>query len=460
MIKRRHKSCSACLYILRRFFLGVAYPPLVCITVLLGHVLSLELLAVAAVLLSASAAMLVTDSLIPLITPAVTLTFVMSRAHSPGIPSFSGYMSDGARPVIFALLFTVLAPVVIRTVMYRLRAGARIKILPLLALLTLAVGFALGGAGSPEWSARSLIFGLLEGAAYILPFTVFSVGLDGESFEDMASYFAYVSALSVLLLSAEVLWLYIGPDTPISGGNVIKSMIVFGWGTWTSMGAALAVLIPACFVGTLYSEKRYLYLASASLALGAIYATHSRGALLACALAYLISLAAAAIITKDRLFIALFALILGFGAGFIFGAGERLPEMLRVYLSDNGRFRLWELAVEKFRTSPIFGVGFFGLEYPPGDGYFTGADFLPPLMHGTPFQLIAATGLVGAVAYSVYRASTLVPLLRDPSVARLTVFLSSAVMLLLSLVENYVFQFYPVLHYTVAIEICRLKKAN
>lgn len=444
-----------------------AYPALVCLVVLFGHILSCEMAAASLVVCLASAALFATDSILPVICPVLTLVFTLSRSHTPGLPAFSSYLFSDGRAAILALLSLAFAISVLRVLLLKLRRGASWDRSVYLPLLVLSLAFVLNGAFSVVWSAHSLVFGLCEAVVYLLPSFIFSVGLSGECPDMTADYFAYISTLCVLLLSFEVLWLYIGPDSPVVGGEVVKSMIVFGWGIWTSAGAAIAVLIPAVFVGVVRAKHPYPYLSVATLALAAIYATHSRGALLFGLVAYLASLVFAARLGRaKRSCRVILAAVAVLAVGFVAARWHSLPELIRAFLSDNGRFRLWRLGISEFLSSPVFGVGFFGFEYPEGEGYFTGADFLPPMMHSTPVQLLSTMGVFGTVAYAFYRVSTLRPVLRDPSRVRLLVFFSAATMLLLSLVENYVFQFWPTLHYSVAIAVSgmprekKLKYAN
>ena len=436
-----------------------AYPVLICLTVLLGHVLAVELAAAVIVVCLASAELFATDSMLPAVCPILTLVFTLSRSHTPGVPAFSDYLFEGGRAAAFILLALAFSLSVLRVLVLRCRSGALWGRAAYIPLLVLSAGFLLNGALSGAWCAKSLLFGVCEAAVYLIPSLLFSVGLSAMSFDKAADYFAYISTLCVLLLSCELLWLYLSTDTPAVGGEIVKSMIVFGWGIWTSMGAALAVLIPACFVGVLRSKHPYPYLLVATLALASVFFTHSRGALLFGAFGYLVSIAVAARRSRAaRACRIILAAALLFAFGFIAVSYRSLPRLIGEFLADNGRFRLWRTGMEAFLSSPIFGVGFFGLEYPPNEGYFTGADFLPAMMHTTPVQLLGSMGIFGALCYAFYRTATLRPLIREPSRDRLLVFFAGALMLLLSLVENYVFQFWPTLHYSLAVAVSALPK--
>ena len=443
---------------LRSYFLGRAYPALVCLLVLVGHALALELFAILAVLLSASLAVILSDSLKPSVFPILSLVYVISRAHSPGIPSYSDYLASGSRPLLIALCLAVFSASVAFVLVRRVRLfGIRPR--GLIALLVLALGLCANGAFSPEWSIGTLLFGLAEAAVYLLAYLIFYVAVADESLEAASANFAYLSALLLILLGGELVALYLGSDSPIAVGGIIKSDIVFGWGIWTSMGAAIAVLIPSLTVGALGSRGR-LYFAAAPLALPLIFLTLSRGAALAAVFAYLASLAVAYFHSRRRSFAAAIIIICALGLGVLLLSLDRLPELLDALTFDNGRYLLWRTAANEFLGSPIFGSGFLGLEYPAAEGYFTGVGFMPPMMHSTALELLAASGLVGFLAYVYYRTDTLRPLIIDPHPIRLLVYLSGGVMLVLSLIENYTLQFLPVLHYSLAMAICRLPRGH
>lgn len=438
------------------FFSGWAYPLLIAALTLVGHLFAIEVITFFLGVLTLLVMSFVQDTARPFIPFACMLVFHVSRANSPGVPSFSDYYVTGWRlPVVVGAFVIIFISVVVFALRRRLfsdfsRRDAEL-LLPLVGLL---VAFSLGGAFSDAWSVVNMGFGVLEGLMYFVIFFFFYRGLRGEDFQQLGGYFAYVSSVTAVVLCVEVAALYLGLDTPISGGEIMKGQIVFGWGIWTSMGLALAVLIPAIFVGAYSSRAPFGYFAVATLTLGCIFLTLSRNAWLVGAAAYAASVLVLALFGRHKRVYRIIAaaLLLGvlLGAVLLF---DRLPGLIAALFNDNGRYELWRLGLENFLSAPIFGRGFFGFQFPDDPNYFTGVGFMPAFVHQTFIELLSATGVVGLLAYIIYRVSTVRICILRPSVKKTLVAMSALVMLLMSLIDNFAFNFWPVLHYSIAIAV-------
>ncbi len=75
--------------------------------------------------------------------------------------------------------------------------------------------------------------------------------------------------------------------------------------------------------------------------------------------------------------------------------------LTKMKFDSNGRFDLWKTGIERFKSHPIFGVGFdydLGgrIEY-PGTQKFT-----PYWYHNTVVQILACTGIFGLLCYAAY----------------------------------------------------------
>ena len=118
--------------------------------------------------------------------------------------------------------------------------------------------------------------------------------------------------------------------------------------------------------------------------------------------------------------------------------------------SDNGRFGIWRQGIENFLAFPVFGRGFFG--YGETD-VFTAAEFIPTMGHNTAVQLLSSMGAFGTLAYAFYRAKTLVPIIKRFSYEKLMLLLTMLIPLLMSLLDNFIFYFYPTFFYLIALAI-------
>ncbi len=438
------------------FFSGRIYPITVAILTLIGHLFGIEVITNLIGMLIISVAFLVCNTAKPFIPFACMYIFQMSVINAPGVPYFSDYYMTGWRlPVViasFALFILSFVAFILRRRL--LMSFSREDASLLLPLVGVDIAFTLGGAFSDAWSLGNMGFGALEGAFYLLLFLVFYRGMREEDCEELVDYFAYVSAITAVVLLSELGALYLTSDSIFLDGEIVKNQIQFGWGIWNSMGVALSVLIPAIFVGVLRSRAHWLYLAVATLSLGGVFLTLSRNAWIFGILAFAVCVVILAFFGRHkrlfRVVTALGVLLIICGAVLLF---DRLPALLSALFDDNGRYTLWQVGIDNFLSAPIFGRGFFGFVFPDDPNYFTGADFLPAFAHQTFIELLSATGILGLLAYLVYRVSTIRLCLTRPTVAKTLISLSALVMLLMSLIDNYVFSFWPVIHYTIALAI-------
>lgn len=444
---------------LREFFLGKTYPAVFATLVFVGHVTGLELYINIILMGAAALSLLVSRSARPLIIPFLTFVFQVSRQNAPGVPSFSDYYFEGYRLAIFVITMVCLVPAFAYFLVRRgCFGGVSFKSVPLLLpLLVMSASLSLNGIFSPSWQVADLVWGVLQGICLTGVFLFFYLGLRREVVDELVDYFVYASALVSLLLLAEIGSLYVFEDSLFVGDAIVKSKVLFGWGIWNSAGAALAVLIPVLFLGAMRSNHSLLYFALATATLGGILLTQSRGALLFGGLAYLLSLALCCFFGKRRVAyrIILGTLVLGIIALSV-AFRNSLSSALSTFFADNGRFELWRVGLENFASSPIFGVGFYGFEYPDDPTYFEAASFLPSLAHNTPITLLSGSGIVGLVGYLGYRTATVIPFLKRPTREKTMLGLSALVLILMSLLDNFVFCFWNTFHYSIALAIVAL----
>lgn len=444
---------------MRSFFMGRVYPAVFCALVLIGHLTGGELYINAVLMAGVSASLLVCETARPMLVPVLTFVFQLSRAHSPGVPLFSDYLFSGWRLALFCGAMSVVAVALVYFLIRRRifsDFGVR-RVRLLVPLILLSLSFLLNGAFSSSWDASGLVWGLLQGVAFSVPYLLFYLGLRTEDKEEIISYFVYATALVALVLVGEVAGLYIFSPDVIVEGEIVKSNILFGWGIWNSAGAALAVLIPTLFLGVVRSRYSFAYFAVATLTLVAAAFTLSRNALLFGGLAYAACAVICCFVGRHRWFyrvlasVGITAVILG--AVLLWG---RLPELVGGFLSDNGRLALWEVGINNFLSAPIFGVGYFAFEYPADPTYFEAAKFLPSLAHQTFVSLLSGGGAVGLSSYLFYRAATVLPFVKRHSVTKTLLGLSVLTLLLMSLLDNFVFCFFNTFHYSAALAIVEI----
>jgi O-antigen ligase len=129
-----------------------------------------------------------------------------------------------------------------------------------------------------------------------------------------------------------------------------------------------------------------------------------------------------------------------------------LSKLLEQGLSDNGRFELWGIGIENFLSNPIFGTGFFG--YGETETVIA-ASFLPTMAHNTVIELLSAMGILGLISYAFYRAVSLKPFIIRPNADKTMLLFPIIIALGMSLVDNFVFYFYTMFYYTVALALAQ-----
>ncbi len=430
--------------------MGKWYPVVTGLLVLAEHLFGLELLLGSVNVLLASLALLVSTSTRPLFTFVASFVFQLSVKNSPAIPSESDYLFTMPRLLIVILLAVIFASsIVFFAVKNKIFSGVTLKTPLLLPLLVLSFGFVMNGAFSGAWKPASLVFGICEAACYLVLFMLFYLGLRRENTRELVEYLVFSSAVVSSVLIAEVGACY------LTVYNGTKESILFGWGIWNTAGVSLALLIPMCFLGCfLYAERRsyksLIYLALALLTFAAATLTQSRNALLVGGIMVFASFVTLSFVGRYKKVIRIVTAA-GTLAAVILSLllWDKLYPALKAFLYDNGRYELWGMGIDNFLSAPVFGVGFFGADF----GTFFTAEFLPTMAHNTPVQLLSGMGIVGLITYAFYRASTAVPFFKHPTVEKSFIGMSVLVLLLESMLDNFVFYFLPTLHYTIAMAV-------
>ena len=435
---------------LESFFMGIWYPVTTALLVLLEHLFGIEVYLGSLNVLLASLSLIVCSSTLPIFTFVSTFVFQISLKNSPAIPNESDYLVTGARPfLIFVLGAIFVGAIAYFCIKRRIFSKITFSTPMLLPLLVLSLGFSLNGAFSSEWSVANLAFGLCEAVCYFALFMLLYLGICEDNTDLIISRFIFSSAMVASVMIAEVIACYV---TRYDG---TKESMLFGWGVWNTAGISLAMLIPVFFLGFYRLTERKnklgtIYLALAVLTYVAAALTQSRNALLFGSLALIFALVILSVVGRYR---AVFRAVLLVGAVLVSISAlvlwDRLYPILESFFSDNGRFELWRSGFDNFLKSPIFGRGFYGISFTE-ESFFT-AGFLPTMAHNTVIQLLGAMGIVGLVCYAYYRYASVIPFVKNPTVEKSMMGISILVLLLESLLDNFVFYFIPVLQYTVTL---------
>ena len=441
---------------LSAFFAGRVYPAFVAILVAFSGIFGLELYVGAVHTALIATALFVSDSLKPTLISFFTFVMQISVKHAPFYPTYSDYLYTVSSVAVVCLMGGVLIFAFAR---FAVRSGMLANIdrnvrIFFFKTLPLCLALLLGGAFSVGWGSADVANGALQGALFLLP-VFFALGIREDS-RTLAKYIAYLSLLVSGVIISELCALFITNENAIVNGAVNKTEIALGFGIWNLVGISLAVLIPMLIYGVHVSRYPFLYLAVAVLDYAFILLTASRNSALFGGIALVGSLFASVIFSeRKRIFlrtcIMLFFGIFITGVAFFDEIAVLFSDFIDRGFSDNGRFTIWKSALSGFASFPVFGNGFSGLSVDDSVLYPFGA--LGKMAHNTVLQLLYAAGVFGLGGYFYYRIHTLSLVLKRPNIHKSFAAASMSVLILSSLLDNFIFNVYPTFYYSAVLAV-------
>ena len=442
---------------LQVFFEGRIYPFIVALLILISHVTALELYLSIPLCLMASAALIVCESIKSFFPIMLMFLYMINRKHSPGVPNWSDYYQNGFRLGIIIFFLSILGLCFVYYIIKNIIPKARRGAPPMLITLTvLSVAFTANGMFSTYWSAGSLLYGLAQVLIYFLLFYVIYYGIEDEDTNDLISYLTYLSLLVAMVLIGETAFVFLTYENIFAeGGSIVKEEIMLGWGAGNPLGFSLGIIIPLLMRGAMKEKHWYIYFGSSVICWVCALLTQSRNALIFATAVLGVSILAACFVGERRRLFRFFTLgcvaVAALGVVVLFGKISSLfKDILNRGMADNGRYRLWSIGIENFKTSPLFGTGFFGY-----NDYITyiSADFLPTMAHNTVIQLLSSMGIVGFIAYLAYRVRMLIPFLRKMTADKFMLLLTVLYVVGASMFDNFVFYIYTMFLYTIVIAL-------
>ena len=440
---------------LKAFCEGPVYPIVIAAIVLLGSLTGLEVIFNLFFIALACLALALSDTIRPFLASLCTFIFQLSVKNSPFFPNYSSYyVSSWRLPVLIGTAIVLLCFLVYFIIKNELYRGLSIKKTPLLLpLLIFSPALLLNGAFSKEWTYKNLIYAGAQIIVFLFVFLLIYQGIRNDRADTLGSYFAYLSMLMTLIISAELIALYLTSDNVFIDGSINKVGIALGWGIWNLVGVSTFVLIPMNFYGMAKNKCPWLYFATATLAWLTSILTMSRNALIFSTLSYAACVLIFSFIGEKKKIFRIIVLIgLAFAAVFAVVFFDKIYSLFKDFfdrgLSDNGRYALWSSAFKNFLEAPIFGKGFYGFNTPV-DTF--GA--MPESAHNTVLQLLSAGGIVSLLAYAFYRFKTLIPFIKKPCLLKTMLGISVLALVLGSLLDNFIFDIYPTFYMSAALAI-------
>ena len=372
---------------------------------------------------------------------------------------------------IGGLWIAVLAVVMGGSLLYRVIRDRKIffrhKYALLPGILALAGAYLLSGIGCRnygELAGRNLLFALLQGGAILLPYFLFSAGVDWK--KARKDYFAWMRFCAGGLLVCELLYIYRSAGVVIDG-VIHRDKIFTGWGIHNNLGGMLAMMIPfAFYLATKYHKGWLGTVIGSGFFLGVVLSC-SRNAILIGSAGYIACVILMLFYAENRkgnfIAVAIFGSItLVLTSLFYQPILQLFSDLLSLGFDPNSRDSIYLDGMRLFARYPVFGGSFFSKEFAPWgwstvEGF---SNFFPPRWHNTIVQMLASCGAVGMAAYLYHRVQTVKLFFSNLSKESTFVGGSVFILLICSLFDCHFFNIGPTLFYAMAlafVENCNRK---
>lgn len=397
------------------------------------------------------------DDLLPLLPLVICGYFAPSVKNNPGRNEQSVFSVGHGGGYILFLAALIGAAILFRVVKDRRRFFSKKYTLlsGMLVLLGAYLLSGLGSAGYTERAGKNVLFALLQGGTIILPYFLFSGGVNwGKARKD---YFAWVGFGTGCLLVGQILWIYCTNGVVVDG-VIDRKQIYTGWGMYNNIGGALAMMIPFAFcLATKYRRGWIGTVVGTGFLLG-VFLTCSRSSILTGTAIYLVCIFLMLRYARNRrhntiALVTAVGLVLLSVALFHRYLLHLFSSLLENGLDPSSRDEIYWEGWKLFKRYPIFGGSFYPAGYKPWEwstnAGFTG--FFPPRWHNTVIQLLASCGGVGLCAYLLHRVQTLRMILKNNTREKTFIGCAMLALVVSSMLDCHFFNIGPVLFYSMGL---------
>ena len=441
---------------INRILAAPQYIAAVMLMALLSNILSLELVVYSIFALIAVYVCVWGADLLPLMPIFISCYIAPSVRNNPGRNEASVF--SGAEGVYLVFLGVLIATAIVYRVIRDRRVffGKKHALLPGMLLLTGA--YLLSGVGSTDYAARApqnLLFALLQGASILLPYLLFSGGVDWKNVRK--DYFAWTGFCMGIVLMCQILWIYCSANVVVAG-VIHRENIYTGWGIHNNLGGMLTMMIPFSFYLATKYRKGWIGTVVGSFFLVGVLLSCSRNAILTGLAIYFMCLILMLYYARNRKGNTIAALVcIGIVTMVLIVFNQQIlrlfSDILSIGFNPNSRDSIYYQGLQLFSQFPIFGGSFFSPGYKPW-GWSTVAafsNFFPPRWHNTFVQLLASCGIAGMAAYLLHRVQTLRLILHDHSKEKTFIGCYILALLICSLFDCHFFNLGPTLFYSMAL---------
>lgn len=398
--------------------------------------------------------LLLSDDVTPLFPQLLFMSVSVSLVNTPSYTM--GTTDYYRRPEIFIQIFIILG-LFIAAAAFRLIktiACKKFKITPIFyGMCGFAATLLLNGIIGEGYNPKNLLFGFILASCVIVVYCIFkdNVKLGADGFEKIAYGFLAFS----LLLVIELIVAFATTEGLFKNGIIAREKLIFGWGVYNTYGAFLLMCMPSAIY--LAGRKRFgfVYTLYSFLIFVALFFSCSRQAMLGGIVVYP-ACVVTLFIKGENKFANACVLSAAAVAGTILIAvySEPVLQFFKVIfdnivvngeLNGSGRTRIWGEAIAYFKKYPVFGSGFF-VEFSYRGN--TGLGFMPRMCHNTMLELLSACGIVGLIAYLIHRTQTVLSFFKNMTVTRAFIAITICSLLMVSLVDNHLFNVFPTIIYS------------
>ena len=446
-----------------RFITSVFYIFFICLLALLANMLAAEAVIYTVYTLLWVYICLLGDDLLGLMPIVICCYLVPSAGNNPGSNGQSVFSLSGGGIYILCLGAIMVLAVLLRLLLDRPEGSKKPALLS--GMILLALGYCLSGIASPaypETALKNIFFALLQAAAVIVPYLVFTYGVRWESAR--RDYFAWIGFEAGCLLFFQILWTYFSAGV-IVDGVIVRQHIFTGWGMYNNMGAMLAMMIPFAFYLAAKYHKGWIGSEAGSAYLLGVLLTCSRSSILMGSAAWLLCIVMMLRTARNRksnslaLVITVTVVVLS-----VLLFRKQLLHLFGEFLSlgtdPSTRDTIYLEGLKQFVRYPVFGGSFYPIDFVPWDwsSLDTFSSFFPPRWHNTAVQLLASCGIVGTAGYLIHRFQTVRLFIRG--FHREKAFIGCAVLVLLgtSLLDCHFFNIGPTLFYSMSLAFAENRK--
>lgn len=441
---------------INRFLGSPQYVLVVMLLSAVANILSLELFAYSIFTLLVLYTCFLGEDLLPIMPLFVFSYIIPSKENNPGRNDTTIFSLEHGGIYIGCLAVLIIVGIVYRVIRDRHTFfGRKYRLLPGMLLLTVA--YMIGGLGRVDsfTQLKSVLFGLLQGCTILLPYFLFSGGVNWKKVQK--DYFPWLGVCVGCLLLLELAWVYLSSDI-IKDGVILRLGIYTGWGICNNIGGLLIMMIPFAFCLAANHRRGWVGAVIGSIFLVGTLFTCSRNAILTGFAVFLISVILTLYYGQDRKGPSI-AVIFCIGIVMLLTIAfhKQLLQLFSIIIqkgfSFSTRDTIYEEGMKLFFQSPLFGTSFYSPGYIPFDWSESEifSNFFPPRWHNTFVQLAACCGIVGVGAYVFHRVQTVCLLLLQRTPERVFVACSVLALIVSSLFDCHFFNIGPVLFYSIAL---------